>query len=234
MSNVDWPEYENGVLETLSERHLFVQGFLGRSRLGRAMSLLRLADGRVVIHNAVCLDEAGMARLEAFGPPALLIVPSAMHRTDAARYKARYPALQVLCPEGCRARVERRLAVDGTYADFPDDPHVRVEYWEGTGRSEGVFSVDEGEGLSLLTCDAIFNLPHQAGCAGLIVKWIGSSGGPRVTPLAKRAMVKDPVAFAAHLRRLAELPGLKRVLVQHREPIEGDVRGVLEGIASRL
>lgn len=229
----DWPAYDNGPLEEQSPNHLFVRGFLGRSRLGRNMSAVRLTDGRVVIHNAICLDEAGMARLEDLGELAFLLVPSAWHRADAARYKARYPQLVVLCPPGARGSVEKVVPVDGDYRDFPPDQRVQLEHWEGTGEAEGVVTVRDGDDAVLLTCDALFNLPHEGGLAGLIPRLLGSSGGPKVTPLGKR-MIKDKAAFAGHLRRLAETPGLRRVLVQHREPIEGDVAATLRGVAAAL
>jgi len=230
----DWPTYDNGPLERISDHHWHLLGYLPRNGLGRTMDVFRLSDGRVVIHNPICRDDDGMAEIEALGPIAFLIAPSAMHRTDVPHWKARYPDAAVLCPAGCRERVAQVVDVAGQYDAFPTDPNVHVQVLEGTGDAEGVFvSTADGE-VSLVVADAIFNLPHSGGCAGIIVRLIGSSGGPKVTPLAKRAMVKDKAAFTAHLRRLADLPGLTRVLPAHREPIEGDVAAVLRGIADRL
>lgn len=229
----DWPAYDNGPLERITDHHWHLLGYLPRNGLGRTMDVFVLDDGRLVIHNCICLDEAGMAQLEALGTVAFLIVPTAMHRTDIARWKARYPDAPVLCPPGVKAKVEEVIAVDGHYDALPADPRLRWELWEGTGDVEAVFIAGDDE-LSLVVADAIFNLPHAPGCVGFIVRLIGSSGGPKVTPLAKRMIVKDKAAFAAHLRRLSDLPGLVRVLPAHREPIEGDVAGQLRGIADRV
>jgi len=55
----------------------------------------------------MALDANEMARLEAFGAPAFLIVPNDHHRLDAKAWKDRYPQVQVVAPEGARARIAR-------------------------------------------------------------------------------------------------------------------------------
>jgi hypothetical protein len=229
-----WPSYDNGPLERISQHHWHLLGFLPRNGLGRTLDVFRLADGRLVVHNPICLDEAGMAELEALGPVAFLVVPSGLHRTDIAAWKARYPDAQVLCPPGCRTGVAKVVPVDGDYSLLPEDPYLRVELLDGTGDKEGVFIASGEGGVSLVVADALFNLPHSGGCAGLLVRMLGSSGGPRVTPLAKRTLVADRAHFAAHLRRLADLPRLARVLPAHREPIDQDVAAVLRAVADAV
>ena len=70
------------------------------------MTVVRLADGKLVIHNGIALEPAAMAELEAWGTPAYLIVPSPGHRLDAPAYKKRYPSLRVLTPKNARKKVE--------------------------------------------------------------------------------------------------------------------------------
>ncbi len=70
----------------------------------------------------MALDEASMARLAAWGPPKILLVPNDFHRLDARIVKDRFPDLRVLCPAAARKKVEQVVAVDGTYADFPPIP----------------------------------------------------------------------------------------------------------------
>src|SRR5262245_61259575 len=100
------------------------------------MTLARLDDGRVVVHSAVPLDEASMMRIEAWGHPAFLVVPSRYHRLDAPAYKRRYPDLCVLCPRASRSAVERVVDVDGDYDAFPTGQHVRLKHLEGTDGRE--------------------------------------------------------------------------------------------------
>ena len=62
----------------------------------------------------------------------------------------------------------------------------------------------------------------------------GSTGGPRVTRLFRVMAVKDKAAFKADLGRLAETPGLVRIVVSHHEPIVDRPADVLRRIAESL
>src|SRR5258705_7093192 len=99
--------------------------------LPRRMNVVRLADSRLVVWSAIALDSDEMAALEAFGRPAFLIVPSDKHRLDARIWKNRYPALQVVAPEGARAKVEGVVPVDTTAPRF-GDPNVQFVCVPGT------------------------------------------------------------------------------------------------------
>src|SRR5450432_1107007 len=115
----EWKVLAHGPFHKLSDNLLWVRGSLPGMSLKRVMVVVRLHDGRLVIHNGIALDDAARARLEAFGTPAFLIVPNGGHRLDAPAYKQRYAALQVFTPKGSRERVQQVIAIDGTYEDFP-------------------------------------------------------------------------------------------------------------------
>lgn len=234
-SNSGWRVLPHGPLEQLEDDLWRVEASLPNMPLKRCMVLTRLASGGLVVHNGVAVDDAVRAAMEALGPPELLIVPNGWHRLDAAAFKARYPGLRVLCPAGARPRVQKAVPVDDSYAAFPEDARVRLHTLDGVGEREGVLEVRHARGgATLVFNDAVFNQPHLPGWFGRIYRWMGSSGGPRVTPLGKLALVKDRRAFRAHLERLAATPGLKRIIVAHGAPIEGDAAGCLRAIAARL
>jgi hypothetical protein len=69
---------------------------------------------------------------------------------------------------------------------------------------------------------------------GLVMRLMGSTGGPRVSGFTKLIMVQDKQALAAHLERLAATPGLRRIIVSHGEMITHDPAGVLRQVASGL
>src|SRR6187431_3657273 len=123
----EWKVLAHGPLSKLADNLLWAQGSLPGMSLKRSMVVVRLSDGRLVIHNGIALDAAQMAELERFGTPAFLIVPNGGHRLDAPAYKQRYPALRVFTPQGSRTRVEEVVPVDGVYEDFPHDDVLRLE-----------------------------------------------------------------------------------------------------------
>jgi hypothetical protein len=231
----DWVVLPHRPIEKLAANLWRVEGDLEGMPLKRVMTIARRASGELVVHNAVALEEAAMGEIDAWGRVAAIIVPNGYHRIDAPRFKRRYPDAKVYCPPAARAKVAKVVGVDGVYEDFPGEESVRIETLEGMGGSEGVMTVKSADGVTLVFNDAIFNMPHVAGFHGFVFKHVtGSTGGPRVTRLARLALVKDKGAFKAHLARLAATPGLRRVIVSHHETIEGAAGDVLKSVAAAL
>src|SRR5882724_90295 len=94
----DWQALPHEPLQQLAENLRWVRAPIPGVSIKRTMTVARLSDGRLVIWSAIALDEPSMQELEAWGTPAFLIVPSALHRLDALAFKARYPALRVFGP----------------------------------------------------------------------------------------------------------------------------------------
>ncbi len=234
-SQPKWQVFPHGPLEKLETNLWRVQGSLPGMSLQRVMTLVRLEDGRLVIHSAIALDEEQIEQVEQWARPAVLIVPNSYHRLDAPAYKARYPDLTVLCPRSATRRVAEVVAVDGELSSFPTDEAARCEYLDGTGSGEGVLLVRHLEGTSLVLNDAVFNMPHLPGVVGWLLKHVArSSGGPTVSRIARWMLIKNRVRFREHLLRLAATPDLKRVIVSHHEMIEDDPAGTLRSLAETI
>lgn len=230
----EWKVLPHGAIEILNQRLRVVEGSLPNMPLRRVMSIVRLDEGGLLVHGAIALDPAAMAELEAWGPLRILLVPSPWHRLDAPAYRARFASLKIYCPEGARARVEKAVAVDGTYQELPSTAPLSVRYLDGVGNKEGYLELHAEDGVTLIFNDAIFNQPHLPGLFGVIYKLIGSSGGPRVTGLLKLAMVRDKRALKAQLEKLAETPSLARVVIMHGTRVDHDPAGFLRQVAATL
>lgn len=218
----EWAVREHGAIETLAENLWWVWGSISGMSLKRNMTVVRLGSGELVIHNAVALSEAAMRELEAFGTPAFLIVPSQYHRIDAARFKQRYPQLKVYAPRNARAGAEQVVAVDGAYEDFPARDDVRFETPAALGGLEGVMLVRSSDGTTVVLNDAVFNMDKKRDFLGyLFTTLLGSAPGPRVSRLAKAAIIKDKKGFRAELERYAAIPDLVRVIVAHEKVARG-------------
>jgi hypothetical protein len=235
-ASTDWRVLPHGPIEELAENLWRVQGSVPMMSLKRTMTVARLGDGRLAIHSAIALDEAAMKKLEAWGTPAYLIVPNAYHRMDLPAFKHRYPALAVLTARGSRSKVEKVHAVDGVLEDFPSDDSVRMQPLPGVAEIEGVMVVRSKDGVTVVLCDAVFNMDRKRDPLGfLFTTLLGSAPGPRVSRLAKAAMVKDKAALRAELERLAETPGLVRLIVAHEKVASGpDAAAALRRAATFL
>lgn len=237
MANAEgsWNVLPHRPIEKLSDRVWRVEGDLPNMPLKRVMTIARMTTGELVIHNAIALEESAMSEIEAWGPVAFILVPNAFHRMDAPAFATRYPKAKVLCPPAARPKVAKVVRVDGTYADFPSDPAVALELLEGVGDQEGVMSVRDASGGTLVFNDVLFNAPHVPGAKGFVLRHItASTGGPRVSRIARLFLVKNASAYADHLRKLADTERLVRVIVSHHETIDRSPAHVLRDVAATL
>ena len=140
-AHTEWTVLEHGPIEKLADNLWRVDGTLPGMSLHRVMTIAKLGDGRLAVHNAIALREPEMKEIDAWGTVALILVPNGFHRLDAPAFKSRYPGAKVLAPKGSRKKVEEVVAVDGTYDDFPKDDAVRLESLRGVKGQEGAMVV---------------------------------------------------------------------------------------------
>jgi hypothetical protein len=61
-----------------------------------------------------------------------------------------------------------------------------------------------------------------------------STGGPRVSRIARWFIARDKPALRAHLERLAATPELRRIVVSHHEVLDREPDRVLRDVAATL
>lgn len=228
-----WTVLPHGPWQEHAENLRSVTGAIPNMPLERRMTVVKRSDGGLVVHNPVALDDAGMAALEAWGTPTLLVVPNGYHRLDAANFRRRYPDARVVCPRGAKKRVEEVVPVDFDYATAPAEDAVRFAHLDGVGDSEGVITVQSEDGVTLIFNDLLFNVDRLPGFTGFVMGLLGSTGGPKVTLIGRLLVVKHKPALRAHLERLAT-PEVRRLIPGHGAVIEGGAAEVLRAVAGRL
>jgi hypothetical protein len=221
-------EIEDGILTVTGELKMPLTHF------ERRMTIVRLQDRRLLIYRAIALDEIEMARLEAYGTPAFLIVPSDMHRLDARIWKDRYPSAQVVAPEGAREKVEEVVHVDTTQPDF-GDPNVSFVAVRGVEGHEAALVVRTPRGTTLIVNDLVGNIHGAHGAGGWILKKAGFAGEePQIPRVVKRKIVEDERELRAQLEEWAQMPSLTRIIVSHGVPIEANPHAALRALAQSL
>ena len=231
-----WTVLPHGRLRRLDENLLSVVGEM-RVPLGelpRRMTVVRLSDERLVIFNAIALDEDEMAALDEYGVVAYLIVPNDVHRMDVKIWKDRYPNAAVVTPPGARDAVEKLVPVDFTDADF-GDPHVKYVNVPGTKEREAALEVKTESGTTLVVNDLIWNLEDRPGVGGWMFHALGMTGDDAQVPkLFELRNVDDKRALAAQLEAWSRIPDLNRIVVMHGKIVARDVDGVLVELAEEL
>jgi hypothetical protein len=222
----EWTVLEHKPIEKVSENLWRVTGLLGS--IQRQMAMARMNDGRVVINNAIALDDASMKDLEAWGEPAVLLVPNAFHKQDALIWKKRYPKMTVVAPPKGQKKIAKLVAVDKLTHEAPTDDRVRVSSMDGNP-SDTLLEVKSDDGTTIVFCDQILNLEKKGGAIGFALSPTGRVSVPRVT---RWLGIKDRKAFTQHVERLAGTPDLKRLMFGHgsgvRENAAAELRGVVD------
>jgi len=231
-----WTVLPHGPLEAVDGNIMTVVGEikLPTGQLPRRMTVVRLADQRLVVFSAIALREGDMRRLEQFGTPAFLIVPNAIHRMDARIWKDRYPAMQVITPRGARSKVSEIVHVDAVDGAF-GDPGVSFVSVPGTQDCESALVVKGPSGATLVVNDLIGNIHGTTGFGGWLLRLMKFAGERPHIPLpCKFKLVKDRSALKAQLLRWADIPDLRRILVSHGSTIETDPPATLRRLAHSL
>lgn len=231
-----WTVLPHGEVAQIDDNILTVVGDIRMPLmdLPRRMTVVRLTDARLVVWSAIALDEDEMATLEAYGRPTYLVVPSDKHRLDARIWKDRYPSLMVVAPEGARAKVEKIVPVD-TVAPRFDDGSIEFVTVPGTRGCEAALVVGTPNGTTLVLNDIVGNIRDASGLGGWLLGLAGFAGKEaRIPRVVKKAMIDDTNALRAQLLRWAEIESLRRILVSHGSPIEGDARQTLRNLARSL
>jgi hypothetical protein len=221
-------EIDDGILTVVGQIHMPL------GNLPRRMTVIRLRDSRLLIWSAIALDEKEMAKLEAFGRPAFMVVPNDHHRLDAKVWKNRYPQLRVVAPQGARAKVEEVLRVDTAAPDF-GDPNVQFVAVAGTSEREAALVVRTPKGTTLVLNDLVGNIRDASGAFGWFLGLMRFADTEAQIPRpVKWTIVKDVTALRNQLLQWAEIASLKRILVSHGEPIEGNPQQTLRKLAGTL
>ncbi len=229
-----WTVCPHGPIEKVSENLWRVAGPFPGAPFPRTMIVVRLADGRLIIHNGIALDDGEMKELESWGTPAFLVVPSGAHRMDARIFKNRYPDMRVVGPLGAKKKIDEVVKVDATEVDF-GDANVRYELVAGTAEREGVLVVRSKGGTSLVFNDALMNMQKLPGFGGFMMGLIGFTGPkPKVSGPARIAVVKDKKALRADLEKRAVTPDLVRIEVGHGNSITSEPAAALRAAAAGL
>jgi len=224
-----WTVLPHGAVEKLADNLWRVEAPLG-ARNRRVMTVARLRDGRLLVHNAIALDKPEMKELDAWGEVAAILVPNRFHRQDCRIWKDRYPKAKVYCPASASGAVGKAVAVDGSYADAPGDDGVRVRHLQGVGDREGVVEAQSGDGVTLVFCDTILNLPAMGGVLGFLLHPTGAPSVPRFT---RWFFAKDKATLKADLVALATRRPV-RLIPGHGPVVTDGATAALEAAAGRL
>jgi hypothetical protein len=205
--------------------------------LHRRMTVWRLPDGSLLAHSVIAMDDARMAKLDALGRVAIILVPHTGHRLDAGFYKTRYPDARVVAPAAARAKVEEVIAVDAIVEDELPKHGITIHPLPGWRHGELAYEIAlPGGGRALVLSDVLTNPDPPPGFMAWVLSktTTGVKDPLGVARIMKLTMLKDRAAAKAALARLADIPDLRLVSTAHGRPVLADCAGALRAGAATL
>ena len=190
--------------------------------LGRNVTVIRLASGKLVIHSTAPFTNENVAEIAALGDPGWLVEATNFHDTCAGAGRAAFPGIPYLAPPGFPG-------ADDADPLVPPPPEwgeeLEVVPLEGMPRiREHAFF--HRPSATLILGDLFFNLRPTGWTRFFLRALSGLKSYPGMSRLF-RFMIKDKDAFRSSLDRLRALP-FERIVVAHGEPIENDPRAAFE------
>ncbi len=110
----EWTVLRHDPIEKLEENLWCVTGTLPGMALKRVMTLVRLDDGRVIVHSAVALDEDSCRRSRPGDDPPFCWCQTPTTASTRPRSRLDTRTCRCYCPRGGRAKIEGVVAIDGT------------------------------------------------------------------------------------------------------------------------
>jgi hypothetical protein len=217
--------FPHGPVRFVDDGLFVVEGRWKRSPFERRMTIFLLASGEVAVHSAIAMDEAGMAALEEIGRPAWVLVPNAMHFSDATWYGERYPSARVLVPGAARAKLfEKVRRIDGSLdEDWPEAlrGELAIVPLDGVRNAEVAFI--HAPSRTLVLTDAAFNyydrdLPIVARTFMRLNRAYDRFGPSRIFT---SFVVSNPEALRASIEALLE-HDFDRVIMSHGRMLDTD------------
>ena len=200
--------------------------------VGTRMTVIRLADGSLLLHSPVALDAGLRRELDALGPVRYAVAPNRVHHLYAGKVADAYPGTRLWIGPGLEKK-RPDLVFEGILGDeAPAEWKGQVDQTFFRGRpyeNEVVFF--HRASRTLILCDLAFNFgPRAAAPTRLLMRLLRSYGrfGPsKLDPL----LIRDRVAARQSLERILGWD-FDRVVVAHGDVLESGGREALrEGYA---
>ena len=191
------------------------------------MTVMRLADGRVLLHSPVELDPELRRQLDTLGPVSFVVAPNRVHHLYAGDVVQHYPGARLWVAPGLE-RKRPDLVFEAVLTDeAPAEWRGQVDQVFFRGRpyeNEVVFF--HRPSRTLILCDLAFNFgPRAAWPTRLLMKLMRSYG--RLGPSTLDPwLIRDRHAARASLERILAWD-FDRIIVAHGDVLESGGHAIL-------
>ncbi len=188
----------------------------------RNVTLLRLADGRVVVHSTAPFTQQDITAIRRFGEPNWLVDATLLHDTFAKQGRAALPDLPYLAPDGFeKASGLPTLPLSCPPSDWAGQ--IDVLRIDGSRMNEHVLFHRRSH--TLVVADLFFSFPAEtSGWASFFVRHVMRL--PQffgISAFYRLFAIHNKDAFTRSMSTLLALD-FERLVVAHYDPIEMDAK----------
>ncbi|WP_437910498.1 DUF4336 domain-containing protein [Sorangium sp. So ce327] len=187
-------------------------------------TVVRRADGGIVIHSPLAFDDDTAREIDALGEVRALVAPSCLHHVFLRAATERWPRASVLGAPGLEKKLSglrfTPLPRSGVAPEIGDDLGVRLV--EGVPYiAEHVFL--HARSRTLIVTDLLFNVHEARSFAMKVFLWVGGVWRKTAQDHVWRVLMRDRGAAA---RSVADVLAwdFERVVVAHGDVIEGEAK----------
>lgn len=194
------------------------------------MTTMKLADGSLLLHSPVPIDDALAERLAAQGEVAHIVAPNLVHHLYAKAAKERYPSATLWAAPGLQEKVG--LNADAVLGErFPDGSVTAIPVPTKPHLNETVFLHHASK--TLVVTDLVFHILEPKGWGTPLLLWlVGCSGKLATSKSMKFHFAKDDWdALGPAARALCDLE-FDRLVMGHGQIVEsGGQQALREGVS---
>jgi hypothetical protein len=195
--------------------------------VGARMTVVKLGDGRLLLHSPVKPNDELRAEVEKLGRPSLFLAPNKYHHLFIKPWMEAYPDAQAWAAPGLPKK-RKDVAFAGVCEDgkAPWAPDVEHLCWRGSPAVNEVVLFHKPS-RTLVSCDLVHNLgPDRPGFTRFVFGLMGGYGGVK-TNLVDRLATRDRVAARASLERVLAWD-FDRLIMSHGTPVETGAHAAIE------
>jgi hypothetical protein len=192
----------------------------GGVRMSTRMTILRLSNGKLLVHSPIRLDDALVKAIDALGEVAYIVSPNRMHHLFFGPSAERWPGAKTFGPPGLAEKVPT-LRIDEVLTDTA--PSVWADELEqvvvqGAPKMSEVVMFHKPT-RTLVVSDLFFNIVHPPNLATKVVLTLMGTRGKLAKSRGWKLMTEDKTAFKASVRKVMAWD-FDRLVMAHGEVVE--------------
>lgn len=191
----------------------------------RAMILVRLPGGGVLVHSPTWVGPDTFANVQAFGEPRVLFAPNHFHHLFLAQFREKWPSALMVAGKSALLRLKRLghaaiAPVEDASSLLP--PGGRWLECEGTRAGETFLSIAIDGRRTWIVCDAFFNIQRVTGVVGAVMRTLQGAPGLSIGQTFNWLALRDRPAYREWILEVLERERPLSLWLSHGDTVTRD------------